>query len=206
MNNCCTGTARGDNILKTSLLWQVLSAKRWELLKIMCGALLLSIREAARRLDRDVKAVHGDVKALLDAGVLDRTPNGMVEFPRRSESRVRCCRQRNDGPSLRRAGPAQSLDQRRRPVRLDAQRHRGPAGCLLVTARFEVGKAHCALDKLFCTRDPSAARTRKTARSRRFSGNAPASRAATAAPHLGAPPSESKFEACRRLAKFWQTG
>jgi len=29
---------------------------------------------------RDVKTVHGDVKALLDAGVLDRTPNGMVEF------------------------------------------------------------------------------------------------------------------------------
>jgi len=63
------------------LLWQVLTAKRWELLKILCGAGPLSIREAARRVDRDVKAVHGDVKALLDAGVLDRTPNGMVEFP-----------------------------------------------------------------------------------------------------------------------------
>ena len=63
------------------LLWQVLTAKRWELLKIMCGAGPLSIREAARRVGRDVKAVHGDVKALLDAGVLDRTPNGMVEFP-----------------------------------------------------------------------------------------------------------------------------
>ena len=62
-------------------VWQVLGAKRWELLKIMCGAGPLSIREAARRLDRDVKEVHGDVKALLDAGVLDRTPNGMVEFP-----------------------------------------------------------------------------------------------------------------------------
>lgn len=62
------------------LLWQVLTAKRWELLKIMCGAGPLSIREAARRVGRDVKAVHGDVKALLDAGVLDRTPNGMVEF------------------------------------------------------------------------------------------------------------------------------
>ena len=63
------------------LLWQVLTAKRWELLKILCGAGPLSIREAARRVDRDVRAVHGDVKALLDAGVLDRTPNGMVEFP-----------------------------------------------------------------------------------------------------------------------------
>lgn len=63
------------------LLWQVLTAKRWELLKIMCGAGPLSIREVARRIDRDVKAVHDDVKALLDADVLERTPKGMVEFP-----------------------------------------------------------------------------------------------------------------------------
>ena len=63
------------------LLWQVLTAKRWELLKIMCGAGPLSIREAARRVGRDVKGVHGDIKALLDAGVVDRTTNGMVEFP-----------------------------------------------------------------------------------------------------------------------------
>ncbi len=31
------------------LLWQVLTAKRWELLKTMCGAGPMSIREAARR-------------------------------------------------------------------------------------------------------------------------------------------------------------
>ena len=63
------------------LLWQVLTAKRWELLKAMCGAGAMSIREVARRVDRDVKAVHGDVTALLDAGVLSRTPEGEVEFP-----------------------------------------------------------------------------------------------------------------------------
>ena len=63
------------------LLWQVLTVKRWELLKTLCGAGPLSIREAARRVDRDVKAVHGDVMALLEAGVIDRTLNGMVEFP-----------------------------------------------------------------------------------------------------------------------------
>ena len=45
------------------LLWQVLSAKRWELLKAMCGAGPISIREAARRVGRDVKAVHADVTA-----------------------------------------------------------------------------------------------------------------------------------------------
>lgn len=63
------------------LLWQVLTAKRWELLKAMCGAGPMAIREAARRVDRDVKAVHGDVTALVNAGVLCRTPNGQVQFP-----------------------------------------------------------------------------------------------------------------------------
>jgi predicted transcriptional regulator len=63
------------------LLWQVLTAKRWELLKALCGAGPVSIREAARRVGRDVKAVHGDVTALLCAGVLDRTEGGSIVFP-----------------------------------------------------------------------------------------------------------------------------
>jgi predicted transcriptional regulator len=63
------------------LLWQVLTAKRWELLKALCGAGPVSIREAARRVGRDVKAVHGDVTALLHAGVLDRTDGGSIVFP-----------------------------------------------------------------------------------------------------------------------------
>ncbi len=63
------------------LLWKVLTAKRWELLKAMTGAGPLSIREAARRVGRDVKAVHGDMKALLAAGVVVRTTDGAVEFP-----------------------------------------------------------------------------------------------------------------------------
>ena len=63
------------------LLWQVLTAKRWELLKALCGAGPVSIREAARRVSRDVKAVHGDVTALLSAGVLSRAAGGGIEFP-----------------------------------------------------------------------------------------------------------------------------
>lgn len=63
------------------LLWKVLTARRWELLKALCGAGPVSIREAARRVGRDVKTVHGDVTALLDAGVLDRTTTGGIEFP-----------------------------------------------------------------------------------------------------------------------------
>ena len=63
------------------LLWRVLTQKRWELLKALCGAGPVSIREAARRVGRDVKAVHGDVSALLNAGVLDRTDDGRIVFP-----------------------------------------------------------------------------------------------------------------------------
>ena len=63
------------------LLWQVLTAKRWELLKALCGAGPVSIREAARRVERDVKAVHADVTALLNAGVLDRAEGGGIVFP-----------------------------------------------------------------------------------------------------------------------------
>ncbi|MDI1259418.1 DNA-binding protein [Aquabacterium sp.] len=79
-------TGKGDaeariGFASPELLWQVLSAKRWELLKAMCGAGPISIREASRRVSRDVKAVHSDVTALLDAGVLSRSASGQVEFP-----------------------------------------------------------------------------------------------------------------------------
>ena len=63
------------------LLWKVLTAKRWELLKALCGSGPVSIREAARRVARDVKGVHGDVTALLEAGLLNRTETGAIEFP-----------------------------------------------------------------------------------------------------------------------------
>ena len=63
------------------LLWKVLTAKRWELLKALCGAGPVTVREAARRVSRDVKAVHTDLSALLSAGVLSRTESGQVEFP-----------------------------------------------------------------------------------------------------------------------------
>jgi predicted transcriptional regulator len=62
------------------LLWKTLTRKRWELLQAMTGQGAMSIREAARRVSRDVKAVHGDVHALVNAGLLDRTSEGVV-FP-----------------------------------------------------------------------------------------------------------------------------
>ncbi|MDP1682578.1 MAG: hypothetical protein Q8L39_12485 [Burkholderiales bacterium] len=41
----------------------------------------MSIREEARLVGRDVKAVHGDVTALLNAGVLERDDKGRIVFP-----------------------------------------------------------------------------------------------------------------------------
>lgn len=76
------GKAQGAHISFASvdLLWQTLTKKRWEILQAMTGQGELSIREIARRVGRDVKAVHGDVTALLHAGVLDRSDKGVV-FP-----------------------------------------------------------------------------------------------------------------------------
>jgi predicted transcriptional regulator len=79
-----TGTAERSariSFASPELLWKVLTARRWQILRALCGAGPVSIREAARRVGRDVKAVHGDVTALLDAGVLDRAPGGGVVFP-----------------------------------------------------------------------------------------------------------------------------
>ena len=42
------------------LLWQVLTAKRWEILRAMTGQGALSIGEMARRVGRDGKAGHGN--------------------------------------------------------------------------------------------------------------------------------------------------
>jgi len=63
------------------LLFRLMTAKRWELIRTMTGAGPLTIREAARRAGRDVKAVHGDVHALLIAGILRKTEEGRIVFP-----------------------------------------------------------------------------------------------------------------------------
>ena len=62
-------------------LWKALTVKRWQLIEALTGAGPVTIREAARRVQRDVKAVHGDVHALLNAGLLDKTEDGKIVFP-----------------------------------------------------------------------------------------------------------------------------
>jgi predicted transcriptional regulator len=78
----CEGKPQGTFISfeTPSLLFKVLTQKRWELLSAMTGAGPMTLRQAARRVERDVKAVHRDVHALLDAGILDRT-EGKIVFP-----------------------------------------------------------------------------------------------------------------------------
>jgi len=77
------GARQGARISFASpeLLFRLMTAKRWELIRAMAGAGPMTIRAAARRVDRDVKAVHGDVHALLNAGILHKTDTGRIVFP-----------------------------------------------------------------------------------------------------------------------------
>jgi predicted transcriptional regulator len=63
------------------LLWEVLTAERWALLKAVAGAGPLSVEQAAARTGRDLGSVRADVDALVQAGILDRVPGERVEFP-----------------------------------------------------------------------------------------------------------------------------
>jgi predicted transcriptional regulator len=76
------GAKQGARISFASpeLLFRLITAKRWELIRSMAGAGPMTIRAAARRVGRDVKAVHGDVHALLDAGILQKTDKGRIVF------------------------------------------------------------------------------------------------------------------------------
>lgn len=76
------GEPQGSRIsfLSVEQMWKTLSPKRTDLLRVMTGQGTLSIREVARRAGRDVKAVHGDITALIKAGVVERRDGGVV-FP-----------------------------------------------------------------------------------------------------------------------------
>ena len=61
--------------------WQLLSPKRWAILRTMAGQGPLAIREIARRVGRDVRAVHSDIRALHLSGVIDKTQDGKMVLP-----------------------------------------------------------------------------------------------------------------------------
>jgi predicted transcriptional regulator len=63
------------------LLFSEISPKRWGVLEAMSGAGELSLRELARRLERDVKSVHRDVHVLLAIGLLGKAGSGKIVCP-----------------------------------------------------------------------------------------------------------------------------
>lgn len=64
-----------------ALLWQMLTPRRWDILKAITGAGPVSISNIARRVGCDEKTVQGDVQALLGCGILSKTADGLVVFP-----------------------------------------------------------------------------------------------------------------------------
>jgi len=68
------------NFLEYSDMHKILSPSRLAIVKTLAGNEALSIREVSRRLGRDVQAVHRDIVMLANAGVIDKTKNG-ISFP-----------------------------------------------------------------------------------------------------------------------------
>ncbi len=77
------GESQGEFITFPSVdvLTSILTRKRWEIIQAMTGRGPMSVRGVARLVNRDVKALHGDVQVLLHAGILDKTEDGRVVFP-----------------------------------------------------------------------------------------------------------------------------
>lgn len=60
------------------LLLRTLTPARWTLLERLRAQGPLSVNELARRLERDYKNVHGDVKRLADLGLIERRKDALV--------------------------------------------------------------------------------------------------------------------------------
>ena len=58
-----------------------LTENRWELVRALQGQGEMSVRELARRAERDVRRVHDDVMALAELGLIERTKSDGVVCP-----------------------------------------------------------------------------------------------------------------------------
>ncbi|KQW31479.1 hypothetical protein ASE36_04325 [Rhizobium sp. Root274] len=63
------------------MMHKVLTPKRLEIVTAMTGQGAMPMREVARRIGRDFKAVHADLETLLKSGVIDKADGGGVIFP-----------------------------------------------------------------------------------------------------------------------------
>ncbi|MBN7807101.1 HVO_A0114 family putative DNA-binding protein [Agrobacterium rosae] len=61
-------------------LHRILAPLRLSIVRTLVGQGPLAIREVARRVGRDVQAVHRDVTTLINAGIIDKHENG-IAFP-----------------------------------------------------------------------------------------------------------------------------
>ena len=64
-----------------SALFRVLTPKRWELIERLQKLGPSSVRGLARELERDVKRVHEDVRALMEYGLVARDEDGAFFVP-----------------------------------------------------------------------------------------------------------------------------
>lgn len=80
LRGAADATAR-HTFASAELMSRTLTPARWNILEAMTGAGEIGIRELARRLGRDVKAVHTDMAALVTAGLVERTAAGKYLFP-----------------------------------------------------------------------------------------------------------------------------
>jgi predicted transcriptional regulator len=78
--------ARGEKIpaehvltfANLQLLLRTLTPARWTLLERLRADGPLSVNELARRLERDYKNVHGDVKRIAELGLIERRKDALV--------------------------------------------------------------------------------------------------------------------------------
>ncbi len=78
-----TGEYQGEvfEFESPAALFRLLTPKRWELLEILQSIGPCGVRELARRLERDVRRVHDDLSALLEAGLVEKTNEGKMIVP-----------------------------------------------------------------------------------------------------------------------------
>ncbi len=78
-----TGEYQGEHFdfESPAALFRVLTPKRWELIECLQKAGPLGVRALARALDRDVKRVHDDAAAMIEVGMIEKTPDGKLVVP-----------------------------------------------------------------------------------------------------------------------------
>lgn len=62
-------------------LLSLLTPRRFEILKYLRRQGAMSVRSLSKALERDYKNVHSDVRALEDAGLIERNEEGEIQAP-----------------------------------------------------------------------------------------------------------------------------